>query len=167
MIPYKVILVNLQIFTLIFYLQVFNVGEGKGGVIAPSTNLDPPHYDGIECLALSGDTLFSASRDFCIKKWNLRTGELVRSINNAHKDWICGLAHLPGGQVLVSGCRAGVIKLWSTETCMPVGEMKAHNSTINTIATNYSHIFTASNDGSIGMWRPRSNYDRSPDSESS
>ena len=113
MIPDKVTLVNPQIFTLVLYLQVFNVGEGKGGVIAPSTNLDPPHYDGIECLALSGDTLFSASRDFCIKKWNLRTGELVRSINNAHKDWICGLAHLPGGQVLVSGCRAGIIKLWS------------------------------------------------------
>ena len=61
---------------------------------------------------------------------------LFRSINNAHKDWICGLAHLPGGQVLVSGCRAGIIKLWSTDTCCPVGEMKAHNSTINTIATN-------------------------------
>jgi len=149
------------------YIKVFNVLEGKGGVIAPSTNLAPPHYDGIECLALSGDTLFSASRDYCIKKWNLRTGELVRSINNAHKDWICGLAHLPGGQVLVSGCRAGIIKMWSTETCGLVGEMKAHNSTINTIAANSNSVFTGSNDGSIGMWRIRNGYDKSPDTSES
>jgi len=149
------------------YIKVFEVPENKGGVIAPKMNLDPPHYDGIQCMAVSGDTLFSASRDTCIKKWDLKTQELVKSLNNAHKDWICGLTFLPGGNIVVSGCRAGTIKLWSAESCNLIGEMKAHNSTINTIATNYSHIFTASNDGSIGMWRLRSNYDRSPDSESS
>jgi len=149
------------------YIKVFEVPENKGGVIAPKMNLDPPHYDGIQCMAVSGNTLFSASRDTCIKKWDLKSQELVKSQNNAHKDWICGLTFLPGGNIVVSGCRAGTIKLWSAETCNLIGEMKAHNSTINTIATNYSHIFTASNDGSIGMWRLRSNYDRSPDSESS
>ena len=147
------------------YIKVFEVPENKGGVIAPKMNLDPPHYDGIQCLAVSGDTLFSASRDTCIKKWNLKSQELVKSLNNAHKDWICGLTFLPNSSIVVSGCRAGIIKLWSAESCNLIGEMKAHNSTINTIATNYSHIFTASNDGSIGMWRLRSNYDRSPDSE--
>merc|ERR1719410_1249436 len=150
------------------YIKVFEVPENKGGVITPKVNLEPPHYDGIQCMAVSGDTLFSASRDTCIKKWNLKSQELVKSLNNAHKDWICGLTYLPGGTLVVSGCRAGTIKLWSAESCNLIGEMKAHNSTINTIATNYSHIFTASNDGSIGMWRLRSNYDlNSPDSESS
>ena len=151
------------------YIKIFNVTDGRGGVVAPSTNLDPPHYDGIECLALRGDKLFSASRDTCIKKWNVRTGELVRSINNAHKDWICGLAFLPGDKTIVSGCRAGYIKLWSADSCMPVGEMKAHNSTINTIATNNAHVFTGSNDGSIGMWKIRNpeNYDKSPDTSES
>ena len=48
-----------------------------------------------------------------------------------------------------------------------VGEMKAHNSTINTITTNNSHVFTGSNDGSIGIWRVRNNFDKSPDSEMS
>ncbi len=55
------------------YIKVFNVSDGKGGVISPTVNLDPPHYDGIECLAVSGDVLFSASRDTCIKKWNLKS----------------------------------------------------------------------------------------------
>jgi len=148
-------------------IKAFNVTDGKGGVVAPSANLEPPHYDGIECLALQNDTLFSASRDTCIKKWNLKTNEMVRSLNNAHKDWICGLAYLPGGNTLVSGCRAGYIKLWSVETCALVGDMKAHNSTINTITTNNSHVFTGSNDGSIGIWRVRNNFDKSPDSEMS
>ena len=150
-------------------IKVFNVSDGKGGVVAPSASLEPPHYDGIESLALQNDTLFSASRDTCIKKWNVRTGELVRSINNAHKDWICGLAFLPGGHTIVSGCRAGYLKLWSSESCMPVGEMKAHNTTINTIATNNIHVFTGSNDGSIGMWKIRNqeNCDKSPDTSES
>ena len=121
-----------------------------------------------QCLAVQGDILFSASRYYCIKKWNLKSQELIKSLNNAHKDWICGLTFLPSHPIIISGCRAGYIKLWSTDTCNLVGEMKAHNSTINTITTNYSQIFTASNDGSIGMWRLRSNYDlNSPDSESS
>jgi len=149
------------------YIKVFEVPESKGGVIPPKMNLDPPHYDGIQCMTVSGDTLFSASRDTCIKKWNLRTEELVKSLNNAHKDWICGLSFLHGENLVISGCRGGNIKLWSTESCALVGEMKAHNSTINTITTNNSHIFTASNDGHIGMWRLRQTFDKSPDSESS
>ena len=68
---------------------------------------------------------------------------------------------------LFLGCRAGYIKLWSVESCALQGEMKAHNSTINTITTNNNHVFTGSNDGSIGMWRVRNHFDKSPDSEMS
>ena len=64
-------------------IKVFNVSDGKGGVVLPSVSLEPPHYDGIECLALQNDTLFSASRDTCIKKWNLKTGEV--KIKNVFK----------------------------------------------------------------------------------
>jgi kinesin family protein 4/21/27 len=71
------------------YIKVFKVADGKGGVVTPSMNLEPPHYDGLQNLALNGHTLFSASRDTCIKKWNLNNAEepLVRSLNNAHKVW--------------------------------------------------------------------------------
>ncbi|XP_040567883.2 LOW QUALITY PROTEIN: kinesin-like protein KIF21A [Lepeophtheirus salmonis] len=149
------------------YIKVFDVSDKQGVVIAPCMNLTPPHYDGIQCLAMSGDSLFSASRDFCIKKWDLKNQEIVKSVNNAHKDWICGLAFLPDSPIVVSGCRAGILKLWSADSLSLIGEMKAHNSTINTITTNNQHVFTGSNDGSIGVWRIRNNYDKSPDSESS
>ena len=69
---------------------------------------------------------------------------LLQSINNSHKDWICGLSFLPGSNCLISGCRGGYIKLWHVDTCAQLANLKAHNSPINAITTNSSHIFTAS-----------------------
>ncbi|XP_076067796.1 kinesin-like protein 31E [Oratosquilla oratoria] len=145
------------------YIKVFDVSETNSGLVSPRLNLDPPHYDGIQSLAMYGDTLFSGSRDMCIKKWDLQRGELVQSLNNAHKDWVCGLCFTPGGQIVLSGCRGGVIKMWSTESCQLIGELRAHASPINSITTNATCIFTASNDCTIGMWRVRTSYDVSPE----
>lgn len=68
----------------------------------------------------------------------------MQSVSNAHKDWVCGLAFIPSQPLLVSVCRGGVLKLWSSDTCMQLGEMRAHDSPINAVTTNNSHIFTAS-----------------------
>ncbi|CAB3377762.1 Hypothetical predicted protein [Cloeon dipterum] len=137
------------------YIKVFDVPRGLEGYLTqPTINLDPPHYDGVQSLTLSRDTLFSGSRDFSIKKWDLGRRECVQSINGAHKDWVCGLALLHDG-LLVSGCRGGVLKLWATESCLPLGEIKAHNSPINAVATNSNCIFSASNDQMVKIWRPR------------
>lgn len=87
------------------FLKVFDVGANNSGLISPRRSLDPPHYDGIQSLALYGDILFSGSRDTCIKKWDLNKGEHIQSLNNAHKDWVCALCFLPGGQIVLSGKR--------------------------------------------------------------
>ena len=52
------------------YIKIFDVNSGVG-VITAKRSLTPPHYDGIQTLAIVGDTLFSGSRDMCIKKWDL------------------------------------------------------------------------------------------------
>ncbi|XP_046997793.1 kinesin-like protein KIF21A isoform X1 [Schistocerca americana] len=145
------------------YIKVFEVNRGSSNVFQPKMNLNPPHYDGIQSLAIRGDILFSGSRDMCIKKWDLSKQELIQSLNGAHKDWVCGLTFMPGGQILLSVCRAGMVKLWSADTCSLLGEMKAHGSPINAITTNSSHIFTASSDNSVRLWKLRSRYDLSPD----
>jgi kinesin family protein 4/21/27 len=71
---------------------------------------------------------------------------VVQSNNSAHKDWVCALDFLPGsgGATLLSACRAGVLKLWAVDTFQSLAEIKAHNSTINAIATNSTQVFTAS-----------------------
>lgn len=125
------------------YIKLFEVAEGIGGIHSPRAVLTPPHYDGIESLYIHNDFLFSASRDNCIKKWDLSNQRLVHSINQAHRDWVQALAVLPNSNTLISGCRQGFLRLWSTETCQSVGDIKAHSQAINCIGTNGSQVFTA------------------------
>uniref|UniRef100_A0A8C5JTJ5 Kinesin family member 21B n=1 Tax=Junco hyemalis TaxID=40217 RepID=A0A8C5JTJ5_JUNHY len=135
--------------------QVFEITEGMVGNISPTHNFEPPHYDGIECLAIQGDVLFSGSRDNGIKKWDLEQQELIQQIPNAHKDWVCALAFIPGRPMVLSACRGGVIKVWNVDNFTPVGEIKGHDSPINAICTNSKHIFTASSDLTVKLWSGR------------
>ncbi|XP_038824291.1 kinesin-like protein KIF21B isoform X2 [Salvelinus namaycush] len=134
------------------YVKVFDVAEGMLGNIGPSHNFEPPHYDGIECLAIQGDVLFSASRDNGIKKWDLEQQELTQQIPNAHKDWVCALAYVPGRPMLLSACRGGMLKVWNVDNFTPIGEVRGHESPINAICTNSRHIFTASSDCRVKLW---------------
>lgn len=153
--------------------QLFDVTEGSLGSIGPTHNFEPPHYDGIESLVVQGDMFFSGSRDNGIKKWDLDRKDLLQvradpaggsgsgsgrplnrsfsisaslqqQVPNAHRDWVCALGVVPGWPVLLSGCRAGVLKLWHTDTLGPLGELRGHESPITGISTNSSHLFTAS-----------------------
>uniref|UniRef100_A0A8C1JTQ2 Kinesin family member 21A n=1 Tax=Cyprinus carpio TaxID=7962 RepID=A0A8C1JTQ2_CYPCA len=126
------------------YIKMFDVTEGAVGSISPTHNFEPPHYDGIESLVVQGDCLFSGSRDNGIKKWNLTRKDLLQQVPNAHRDWVCALGVVPASPILLSGCRGGVLKLWHTDTLSPLGELRGHESPINSISTNSSHLFTAS-----------------------
>uniref|UniRef100_A0A6Q2Z8S5 Kinesin motor domain-containing protein n=1 Tax=Esox lucius TaxID=8010 RepID=A0A6Q2Z8S5_ESOLU len=134
------------------YVKAFDVAEGMLGNVGPAHNFEPPHYDGIECLAIQGDVLFSASRDNGIKKWDLENHELTQQIPNAHKDWVCALAYVPGRPMLLSACRGGMLKVWNVENFTPLGEVRGHESPINAICTNSRHIFTASSDCRVKLW---------------
>ncbi|XP_074798543.1 kinesin-like protein KIF21A isoform X11 [Natator depressus] len=141
------------------YIKMFDVTEGALGTVSPTHNFEPPHYDGIEALIIIGDTLFSGSRDNGIKKWDLAQKDLLQQVPNAHKDWVCALGLVPGSSVLLSGCRGGILKLWNVDTFIPVGEMRGHDSPINAICTNSSHIFTAADDRTVRIWKARNLLD--------
>ena len=57
---------------------------------------------------------------------------------------MCALAFVPGRPMLLSACRAGVIKVWNVDNFTPIGEIKGHDSPINAICNNARQIFTAS-----------------------
>uniref|UniRef100_A0A8C3TZE9 Kinesin-like protein KIF21A n=1 Tax=Catharus ustulatus TaxID=91951 RepID=A0A8C3TZE9_CATUS len=141
------------------YIKMFDVTEGALGSVSPTHNFEPPHYDGIEALAIMGDNLFSGSRDNGIKKWDLSQKDLLQQVPNAHKDWVCALGLVPGVPVLLSGCRGGTLKLWNVDTFAPIGEMKGHDSPINAICTNSSQIFTAADDRTVRIWKARNIMD--------
>ncbi|XP_059982506.1 kinesin-like protein KIF21B isoform X2 [Lagenorhynchus albirostris] len=137
------------------YVKMFQLGECVTGTVGPTHNFEPPHYDGIECLAIQGDVLFSGSRDNGVKKWDLAQQELMQQIPTAHKDWVCALAFVPGRPMLLSACRAGVIKVWNVDNFTPIGEIKGHDSPINAMCTNARHIFSASSDLTVKFWSAR------------
>uniref|UniRef100_A0AAQ6AK14 Kinesin motor domain-containing protein n=1 Tax=Amphiprion ocellaris TaxID=80972 RepID=A0AAQ6AK14_AMPOC len=141
------------------YIKLFDVTEGSLGSISPTHNFEPPHYDGIESLVVQGDIFFSGSRDNGIKKWDLDRKDLLQQVPNAHRDWVCALGVVPGSPALLSGCRGGVLKLWHTDTLGTLGELKGHESPINGISTNSSHLFTASDDRTVKIWRARGGLD--------
>lgn len=63
------------------YVKVFEVSS-TAGIVSPLLHLEPPHYDGVQALAVAKNSLgadaelFSGSRDTGIKRWDLRNGEL-------------------------------------------------------------------------------------------
>ncbi|KAM8972094.1 kinesin-like protein KIF21A [Pelodytes ibericus] len=135
------------------YIKMFDITEGAIGNLSPTHCFEPPHYDGIEALVISGDTLFSGSRDNGIKKWDLARKDLIQQVPNAHKDWVCALGIVPNCPVVLSGCRGGTLKLWNVDTFLPIGDLKGHDCPINAICTNSSHIFTASDDQTVRIWK--------------
>ncbi|XP_026533422.1 kinesin-like protein KIF21A isoform X5 [Notechis scutatus] len=141
------------------YIKMFDITEGALGTVSPTHNFEPPHYDGIEALTIMGDNLFSGSRDNGIKKWDLAQKDLIQQVPNAHKDWVCALGVVPDSSVLLSGCRGGILKLWSGDTFAPITELKGHDSPINAICSNPSHIFTASDDRTVKIWKVPSSLD--------
>ncbi|KAM3822704.1 LOW QUALITY PROTEIN: kinesin-like protein KIF21A [Vipera latastei] len=141
------------------YIKMFDITEGALGTVSPTHNFEPPHYDGIEALTIMGDNLFSGSRDNGIKKWDLAQKDLIQQVPNAHKDWVCALGVVPDSSVLLSGCRGGILKLWSGDTFAPISELKGHDSPINAICSNSSQIFTASDDRIVKIWKVPSSLD--------
>ncbi|XP_023685976.2 kinesin-like protein KIF21A isoform X7 [Paramormyrops kingsleyae] len=141
------------------YIKMFDVSEGTQGSVSPTHNFEPPHYDGIESLTVQADELFSGSRDNGIKKWDLSRKDLLQQVPNAHRDWVCALGLVPGCPALLSGCRGGVLKLWHSDTLAALGEIRGHESPINGISTNSTHLFTASDDRTVKIWRGRGSID--------
>ncbi|KAJ8381833.1 hypothetical protein SKAU_G00026110 [Synaphobranchus kaupii] len=120
------------------YIKMFDVTEGVQGSFSPTHNFEPPHYDGIESLTVQGDALFSGSRDNGIKKWDLSRKDLLQQVPTAHRDRVCALG---------VGPRASRPAEWL--------ELRGHESPINGISTNSSHIFTASDDRTVKIWRAK------------
>ncbi|OAF67291.1 hypothetical protein A3Q56_04968 [Intoshia linei] len=142
------------------HLRIFKLNanfEHNTGILMAEGSLYPPHYDGIESLLINEDKLYSCSRDKGLREWSLNTGyNLLQSKQRCHDDWICGLGFLKNinlnisddyiaNDILLSVCRGGYINMWNTDVINKIESVHAHDSAINSIATNSENfIFTAS-----------------------
>ena len=134
------------------YVKVFNYTDGTKGCFSPRCTLEPPHCDGLSSLALHQSVLYSASRDGCIKQWDVNTERNMCTKTGAHKDSVLAL-HIAAKfsvtasfqkPVVVSGCKGGRLKLWDSHSLYPIGEFQAHQAAIHSVYSNSSFIFTGS-----------------------
>ncbi|XP_057711705.1 kinesin-like protein KIF21A isoform X2 [Corythoichthys intestinalis] len=136
------------------HVKMFEVVEGAQGSISSCHTLDPSHLDNVESLALYGDFAYSSSRDHVIKKWDLANKRLLQSVS-AQTDWSSALGVVPGSSALLSACRGGLLRLWHADSLAPLGDVQGHDSPINNLATNNSHLFTASDDRTVKIWEAK------------
>ncbi|RVE61560.1 hypothetical protein OJAV_G00171830 [Oryzias javanicus] len=132
-------------------LKMFEVAEGAQGSVTPSHIFDPAHQDSVESLAVHGDVFYSSSRDCSIRKWDLASKKLLTAVS-AQPDWVSVLGIVPGSLVLLSGCRGGLLRLWHADSMASLGEVQGHDSPINGLASNSTHLFTASDDRTVKIW---------------
>ncbi|XP_043093591.1 kinesin-like protein KIF21A isoform X2 [Puntigrus tetrazona] len=134
-------------------VKMFDAVEGAQGSISATHHFDPSHQDGLEALAIHGDSLFTAARDSCVKKWDLTHKRLQEQVEQAHSDLLGSLAVVPGSNAVMSGCKGGLLKFWRTDTLRALGEIRGHDSSVNDICANSSQLFTASDDRTVKIWQ--------------
>uniref|UniRef100_A0A8C5FEC7 Kinesin family member 21A n=1 Tax=Gadus morhua TaxID=8049 RepID=A0A8C5FEC7_GADMO len=125
------------------HIKIFEVAEGAQGSITSCMTFEPKHQDSVEALVVHGDTFYSSSRDLSIKRWDLSSKKQLQCVSSPG-DWASALSLVPGSPVVVGGCRGGLLRLWHAETLTPLGDLQGHDFPINSMTTNSSQLFTAS-----------------------
>lgn len=85
----------------------------SASALADPTNTQKGHWDTITTLSISPDsqTLVSGSRDFTLKIWNLKTGQLLNTLSE-HYEPIVSSHFVDGGQSLISSSISGKVLQW-------------------------------------------------------
>ncbi|GFY15443.1 kinesin-like protein KIF21A [Trichonephila clavipes] len=136
-------------------IKVYEVKEDSCGIHPPKFTLSLSYGD-VEALTVCENILLSSCQDMSIQKWDLDRRSIEYNVNQAHNDVVSSLNVLPDRNTFITGCKSGYLKLWTLDRCNCYEEIKAHNSSVNSISYNSNFIFTASSDNTIGVWTMRS-----------
>ena len=109
------------------------VGSSNGKVYDVNPLAEKPEFKEFEGhqsyvmgLALCGNRLISGSYD-CKLIWrDIETGQIVRTVENAHSKWIRGLTASPDGKLVASVADDMACKLWNAESGELVKELRGH-----------------------------------------
>lgn len=116
------------------------------------------HIEAIFSVAISpdGQTLVSGSYDATIKVWNLRTGQLLRTLSG-HSSQVSAVAISPDGKFVISGSEDKTIKVWNLHKGQSLRTLSDHSEIVWSIAISPDGQTFASGGGDrvINVWRLR------------
>ncbi|HLO47898.1 MAG TPA: serine/threonine-protein kinase [Kamptonema sp.] len=114
----------------------------------------------VNAIAVSRDGQTLASGSFgTIRVWNLKTGKLLRTINQVHsKKWVRSLAIAPDNKTLVSSGDDNNISVWNLNTGKAILTMSGHKGGVNAIAISRDGqtLASASDDKTVCLWNLKS-----------
>lgn len=110
----------------------------------------------IETIAVSPDnsTIFAAGYDGKIRLFDVKNRTLIGQ-TEAHGDWINGIEISNDGKLVVSAGGDQSVRLWESNTLMPLGEpFIGTNSWINSVkvTSDSQQIISAGDDAAIRVW---------------
>ena len=118
------------------------------------------HSDAIVALHFHPDSriLYSASSDGTFKEWDCAALQLLNTI--ATGGWApTDLLVTSDGKQIICANQDGQIGVWDIATLMPFAQLTQHQRQVNAIALSpYANLLaSASNDGTIKLWRREAN----------
>lgn len=126
--------------------------------LEPQKSLEPSHYDSVTCLAQYENVLISGSRDKNLRIWDYESSKEIKTVINAHTDWVNCIASDYFGRSFYTGGKDNKIKVWEgvDDDINLSGELSGHTSAITcllAIPSASKSILSASADKTIRIWR--------------
>jgi len=107
------------------------------------------HHGAVLSLAVSGDKLYSGSRDCTIKIWDLKHWECLGTLIK-HADAVHSI--LINGNCLLSGSSDGTIVIWDTTSWMVIRTLEGHVGGVKALAGIENILLSGSFDHTIRVW---------------
>jgi WD40 repeat protein len=100
-----------------------------------------------------GRRLLSASGDYTVRVWDLRTGQALRTLMG-HKGWVNAVAVTPDGLCAISACADHNLVVWDLQKGQILHVLTGHEGPVNDVVVTPDgrHAISASADYTLKMW---------------
>ncbi|MEN8179136.1 MAG: NB-ARC domain-containing protein [Pseudomonadota bacterium] len=119
------------------------------------TDILKSHSGAVEALAISpdGQRLVSASEDWTLRLWDLRTNRVIRTFEG-HTGAVHTVAFLADGESIISGSEDRMLRLWDVGTGREKAALRGHTLAVQDLAVSADGklVASVSEDGSVRVW---------------
>ena len=121
----------------------------------PLHTLTGGHTGQISSIAFSSDgmTMVTGSHDKSFVVWDILSKNIMKTIPNAHNDWIntCAFSNTKP-ELFVTGSNDFNLKTWNTTDWSQKGVLKGHTSAVTNVCCSERFIISGGVDGSVKVW---------------